>query len=92
MVLPGKIVAIIGIPISSVINDIFDVFCFNNWSVYPVLSIPNLFCINVVSVKNITLYFCNFIKNLYIVLQFILLLEYSITLQKDKPVYNKNII
>ena len=50
-VLPGKIVAIIGIPISSVINDIFDVLCFNNWGVYPVLSIPNLFYINVMSVK-----------------------------------------
>ena len=35
-----------------------------------------------------TLYFCNFIKNLYIVFQCILLLEYSITLRKDKPVYN----
>ena len=51
LVLLGKIVAIIGIPISSVINNIFDVLCFNNWGVYPVLSIPNLFCINVVSVK-----------------------------------------
>ena len=52
-VLPGKIVAIIGIPILSVINDIFNVLCFNNWGVYSVLSIPNLFCINVVSVKKI---------------------------------------
>ena len=38
-VLPGKIVAIIGISISSVINDIFDVLCFNNWGVYNLIYI-----------------------------------------------------